>query len=328
MRATRRMLPVLLAASTVLAACGGGGGSTSVSQPPTADGLRSAARTAAAAILHNDAKTSYAYLSSACQRQVSLTKFAGQVLVGMAVLEGFTKTKLSDLHIDKVATRNVTDKSGEVQLTVKASGTTNFDNNPGWEHWVYESGSWHTTKCEVTSSGSSSSDTTTTTNSATFLSSTDFAGAPTNITIDGARYHDLTYHAAFTGSYTVTLETTHDFGTSIPAEFGSPTQAQGRFIGVRYKLGNRTSGDLQADSAFGEQVRITDGQASWKQAPFSAITGAAHQTSAADPAQTTGAGFTTDTWVVFDVPTSVTPKGLVIGLDSPNPTALGLPAAS
>ena len=301
------------------AACGGGSSSSS-SQPPNKSGLANTARKFGEAVLDKDPSTTYEMLSKACQHKVSQSKWTGQLLLGIALLEGFAKVKTSDLSIGKVSVRNVGHNAGEATVVIKTKSGAPFGSSSDWSKWAYEDGTWRTTDCKDISSDSSSP---TSTTAPDVIATTKFAKAPLERSIDGETFHSVTYSDAFTGDYTVTLDATRDLGTSITTKYSDPALAKGHFVGVKYSITNHTNGDLSMSSAFGSNARITDGKASWdnqSSASFDVI-----ENEMPDASSKVGAGFTDSTWVVFDLPTTVTPVGLVFGLDAGHPITFGLP---
>jgi hypothetical protein len=173
------------------------------------------------------------------------------------------------------------------------------------------------------------------TEKADVLRSAKFADAPLTVTMNNERYNYFqgTGSLAFTGDYTISLVSIKYFGAPLRSPDGRSEVAtsDGQFIGIRYKIENHTSAELPLNDAFGGQIGVdlTDGTASWSGSASSndAIAIIDAQTGTPAAPETVAPGSSVSSWAVFTAPKTAAPKGLVVGLDSDKPIALGLPPA-
>lgn len=106
--------------------------------------------------------------------------------------------------------------------------------------------------------------------------------------------------------------------------------ARGDFVGVRYRLVNNASQELQLSSQFTENLRLTDGEQSWAVADYNSDHFGApgwewsEQNGDVGGATYVGAGFADTTWAVFDVPGGTDPTGLGFQLANGRSLCLGL----
>lgn len=296
---------------------------------PSVASLRSAARAALNAALEGDASTAYGYLSAKCRKTTSEAKFAATLVFGTAFAEGLSKVKLKDFRAGRVETRAVSRKRGQARVFAvdKNGATSRLDNDPDWNIWVYEDGQWRSTDCGSFDSSSADAQA-----RAEYLASVDFSKAPTEIVVDAALGERLDVGDGFTGSYTVTLVDVRDFGPSLtqaPDKYGyggRAATAKGHFVGVSYRIQNATNGSLSPEEALGGLASITDGKATWTPSrDFYVDSIVENVTGASSANDDLGAGFDATAWVIFDVPTTVKPIGLVLAYDSNSPVMLRLP---
>ncbi|WBL37420.1 DUF4352 domain-containing protein [Tepidiforma flava] len=144
-----RPRPVLLALLGALAvilavACGGGG-----SQPRTENGLETAARQAAEAMIKGDYRKAYDAFSKECREQVPFSEFESTTKLGVMFLEAFAGVKFKDFEITKVEVRNFTEDGGEVSITMKPpKALEGFGEGAGeFEPWKWEDGKWVVADC-------------------------------------------------------------------------------------------------------------------------------------------------------------------------------------
>jgi hypothetical protein len=148
----RRRAGVALAGVAVVSllagACGGGGDDSSSSSEPTAQGLESTARDFTQVVIDGDWNELYDYMSAECRDATSRDDFVAQTKVGVQMAKAFG-LDFSEMEVTEVKVRDVADGEGDVQAIAEIDGEP-IDDQPTWDHWVYEDGSWHTTDCGLT----------------------------------------------------------------------------------------------------------------------------------------------------------------------------------
>jgi hypothetical protein len=150
-------------------------------------------------------------------------------------------------------------------------------------------------------------------------------------TIDADQLDQLAGHPQLSGDVTITILAREDPPKTFQDPFtGQTIDAEGMFVGYRYRLGNDTNAELQPATQINESLRLTDGDRSWSTADY---TGAHPQDVSSSWADTqgdeqtatfVGAGFEQTTWAVFDVPTEAKPNGVALELRA-DQTCLAVP---
>jgi hypothetical protein len=131
-------------------------GDTTGSGSPTAEGLESSARSFISAVIEGDYAKAYDFMNEECQSSKTRTEFAAETAVAMQMAEAFG-LDLSKVKVTNVEVRNVSDGKGEVLTEGEVDGEP-MSEEPTWDPWVFEEGSWRNIDCGITdSSGSSSS---------------------------------------------------------------------------------------------------------------------------------------------------------------------------
>ena len=155
----RRLHLVSVFALAVLAACGGGG--SSPKSAATEDGLKTAVAKFGDAILRGKTNDAYAFFTKECRDTVPKSDFAVLTMMGVAFLEGFTDTKISDLRTGNVEVRNFSPSRAEARAEVRDKNGDLFSeaDSEDFSEWIYEDGGWHSSDCaDYDSSGFDFSD--------------------------------------------------------------------------------------------------------------------------------------------------------------------------
>ena len=145
---THRRCVILAVGVAVLAVLGGacGGGSTSNSAPTEA-GLERAAREFTDALVAGDWVKVYDFMTEECRDSKTRTEFVAETGVAMEMAKAFG-LDFSKLDITDIQVRDVADGRGEVLTIAELEGAP-MEDEPTWDEWIHEEGSWRSTDCGV-----------------------------------------------------------------------------------------------------------------------------------------------------------------------------------
>lgn len=106
-------------------------------------------------------------------------------------------------------------------------------------------------------------------------------------------------------------------------------EAEGKFVGVRYRLTNNANVEVQPVTQIGNHLEITDGNQIWADSDrlrFGSVADAwADEKGDSQGAEMVGPGFSIVTWTVFDTPPQAELSGLSVQSETGKMLCLGLP---
>lgn len=140
MKTNRVAAALAVAVALALAACGGGG------EAQNAAGLKAAVTEDWKALKDGDVATSYGRLSEACQKKFSKAKWGVQLKFALTMAEGFG-LEVGKAKLEKVETKDIAGGKGQARTFVTIDGEPFDSEEPSWDEWLYQDGSWRTTEC-------------------------------------------------------------------------------------------------------------------------------------------------------------------------------------